>query len=118
MKYSDRRLAKRFSLTIPMYIRPWKSAALEEKVESVNVSAFGVYFETDIPPSAGATMQIRLEMPLEITGDPTVEWQCLGKVTRIQPGISSHGLRGVGVRFEYYEVSPATLPASALLQNN
>jgi hypothetical protein len=105
MKLSDRRLARRFSLNIPLYIRAWKSAAPEQKVESLNVSECGAYFETDTPPREGAMMQIRLDMPKEITGDPTVEWRCTGKVMRVQPARFSGALLGVSVRFDYYEVS-------------
>jgi len=105
MKLSDRRLAQRFSLAIPLYIRAWKSPAPEQKVESVNVSECGAYFETDTPPSEGAMMQIRLDMPREVTGDPTVEWRCTGKVMRVQPARFPGTLLGVSVRFDYYEVS-------------
>jgi len=104
MKLSDRRLAQRFCLNIPLYIRAWKSRAPEQKVEAVNVSECGAYFETDTPPCEGTMMQIRLEMPKEVTGLPTVEWRCTGKVVRIQPASSPGALLGVSVRFDYYEV--------------
>ena len=117
MKLSDRRLAQRFRLKIPLYIRAWKSQAPERKVESVNVSECGAYFETDAPPCEGEMMQIRLEMPKEITGNPTVEWRCTGQVTRVQPASFQGALRGVSVRFDYYEVAQAIdrLSASTLL---
>jgi hypothetical protein len=104
MKLSDRRLAQRFRLNIPLYIREWKSHAPERRVEAVNVSECGAYFETEAPPREGAVVQIRLEMPNEITGHPTAEWRCTGKVTRIQPVKSSRALLGVSIRFDYYEV--------------
>ncbi len=112
MEVSDRRLAKRFNLTIPLYIRAWNSQAAEQRVESVNISERGAYFETDKPPLEGAMMQIRLEMPKEITGTPTVEWRCTAKVTRIQPASPPGTLLGVSVRFDYYEVSGTTGPSA------
>ena len=116
MKLSDRRLAQRFSLNIPLYIRSWKSQAPEQRVESVNVSECGAYYETDTPPLEGAMMQIRLDMPKEVTGDPTAEWRCTGKVMRVQPARSSSALLGVSVRFDYYEVlrSDGLVPDMAL----
>ena len=111
MKLSDRRLAQRFRLNIPLYMRVWKSQVPEQKVESVNVSECGAYFETDTPPCKGTVMQIRLEMPEEITSLPTVEWRCTGTVVRIQPASSPGALLGVGVRFDYYEVSPTAGPS-------
>jgi PilZ domain len=105
MKLSDRRLAQRFHLNIPLYVRAWNSKGPEQRVESVNVSECGAYFETDTPPSEGAMMQIRLDMPREISGDLTVEWRCTGKVMRVQPANFPGALLGVSVRFDYYEVS-------------
>jgi hypothetical protein len=119
MKLSDRRLAQRFCLNIPLYIREWKSPTPERKVESVNVSECGAYFETETPPSEGAVVQIRLKMPNEITGHPTAEWRCTGKVTRIQPVNSSRALLGVSVRFDYYEIcsTEASLSDLAIAPN-
>jgi hypothetical protein len=112
MKLSDRRLAQRFHLHIPLYVRAWNSKGPEQKVESVNVSECGAYFETDTPPCEGAMMQIRLDMPKEITGDPTVEWRCTGKVMRVQPASFPGAPLGVSVRFDYYEVSRTAGPSS------
>ncbi len=112
MKLSDRRLAQRFNLAIPLYIRAWNSQAPEQRVESVNVSECGAYFETDKPPLEGAMMQIRLEMPRVVTGNPTVEWRCTGKVTRIQPASPPGTSLGVSVRFDYVEVSRAASPSA------
>jgi len=97
-------LAQRFRLKIPLYIRAWKSQAPERKVESVNVSECGAYFETDTPPCEGKYAD-SAEMPKEITGNPTAEWRCTGKVTRVQPASFPGALRGVSVRFDYYEVA-------------
>jgi hypothetical protein len=120
MKLSDRRLAHRFRLNIPLYIRPWKSEGPEQKVESVNVSECGVYFETDTPPLDGAMIQVRLEMPTEITGHPPDEWRCAGKVVHIHHQSSPGALRGVSVRFDYYEVShaPGLVPVLALSRDD
>jgi hypothetical protein len=109
MKLSDRRLAQRFSVIIPLYIRTWNSQGPEQIVESVNLSECGAYYETDTPPREGAMMHIRLDMPKEVTGNPTVEWRCTGKVMRVSPVVLSAAL-GVSVRFDYYEVSKDPLP--------
>ena len=113
MKLSDRRMAQRLNLIIPLYVRAWNSEGPEQTVESVNVSECGAYFETATPPREGAMMQIRLVMPKEITGEPTVEWRCTGKVMRVQPASFPGALLGVSVRFDYYEVSrtPGSLSA-------
>jgi hypothetical protein len=104
MKPSDRRLAQRFSLCIPLFIREWKTITPEKEVRSLNVSESGVYFETDAPPREGVMLQVRLSMPMEITGDNTVEWRCTGKVVSVRPTCPPGSSLGVGVRFDYYEV--------------
>jgi hypothetical protein len=112
MKPSDRRLAQRFHLTIPLFVREWKTITPESLVESVNVSECGVYFETETPPREGAMVQIRFEMPKEITGDATAEWLCTGKVVGVRPTSPPSVSVGVGVRFDYYEIMgiPGPLP--------
>ncbi len=116
MKVSDRRMAQRFNLIIPLQISEWKSQgksqAPAQRTVSVNVSEHGVYFETDRPPCEGAMLQIRLEMPEAVTGNPAAEWLCTGKVTRVHPPKSPGALVGVSVRFDCYDV---LRPSDALL---
>ena len=102
MKRSDRRLALRFSIRTPLYVRTWKSVEAERRVESVNLSESGVYFETDTPPPEGAVIHIRLEMPWAITGAVGTEWHCIGKVVRVNRRDGAFSA-GVAVQFEYYE---------------
>jgi hypothetical protein len=82
-------------------------------MESVNVSECGVYFETDTPPREGAMLQIRLEMPKEITGAMTAEWRCTGKVVGVRPTCPPSSSLGVGVRFDYYEILRISIPPLA-----
>jgi PilZ domain len=105
MKLSDRRMAQRFSLAIPVYVSEWRSPATEKKVQSTNLSESGVYFETDTPPCEGGMLRLRLEVPKEITGGAPVKWCCTGKVMRVQSVGNGNASMGVGVRFDYYEIS-------------
>jgi hypothetical protein len=113
MKPSDRRFAHRFPLAIPLYVREWRTRTPEKVMESVNVSECGVYFETDTPPREGAMLQIRLEMPKEITGAMTAEWRCTGKVVGVRPTCPPSSSLGVGVRFDYYEILRISIPPLA-----
>ena len=112
MKPSDRRLALRFHLSVPVYIRTWTSLEPERKVESINLSESGVYCETDSPPMPGAVIHLRLEMPPAITGSIGTEWRCIGKVVRVTR-VADCSRSGVGVQFAYYEaVAAARFPAA------
>jgi hypothetical protein len=110
---SDRRLSHRLSFKTPLRVRIWKSAAPEQKTESLNLSHSGVFFATDSPIREGETVEILLNMPEEITAEPSTEWRCTGHVVRVERVDSTQGKLGVGVQFDCYEVSRAELPAAS-----
>ena len=73
--------------------------------ESENLSTTGVFVQTDLPLNAGAVLDLFFEMPESVTGLPSAHWLCLGHVVRVVSGDADDGRRGVGVRFDCYEVS-------------
>jgi hypothetical protein len=104
MTRTERRLAERFGLKIPLRLRIAKPVALERTVESLNVSTRGISFATDLPLCKGTPVHLAFEMPEEVTNKPTSEWRCTGHVVHVQPKSSPHGATHVGVRFDCYEV--------------
>jgi hypothetical protein len=111
MTRTERRLAERFGLRIPLRVRIAKSAALEHIVESLNVSTRGISFATDLPLCKGTPVHLAFEMPEEITHKPTSEWRCTGHVVYVQPNASPQGATCVGVRFDCYEVLHLVRPS-------
>jgi hypothetical protein len=110
MTRTERRLAERFGLKIPLRLRIAKSAALEHTVESLNVSTRGLSFATDLPLCKGTPVHLAFEMPEEITHKPTSEWRCTGHVVHVQPNGSPQGA-SVGVGFDCYEVLQLVRPS-------
>lgn len=108
----NRRLSRRLNLRTPLRVRIWKSSAPEESAESLNLSQNGVYFATNTPIREGETVEILLNMPAEITDEPSTEWRCTGHVVRVEAVDSAQGKLGVGVQFDCYEVSRAELPVA------
>jgi hypothetical protein len=104
MTRTERRLAERFRLRIPLRVRIAKSAAQEHTVESLNVSTRGISFATDLPLCKGTPVHLAFEMPEEVTDKPASEWRCTGHVVHVQPNDSPQGTTCVGVRFDCYEV--------------
>jgi hypothetical protein len=104
MTRTERRLAERFSLKIPLRVRIAKSAALEHTTKSLNISKRGICFATDLPLSKGTPVHLAFQMPEEITRKPASEWRCTGHVVHVQANNSSDGATCVGVRFDCYEV--------------
>ena len=108
----NRRLSRRLPLKTPLRVRIWKSSAPEESAESLNLSQNGVYFATNTAIREGETVEILLNMPKEITDEPSTEWRCTGHVVRVEAVDSAQGKLGVGVQFDCYEVSRVELPVA------
>ena len=103
MTRTERRLAERFDLKIPLRIRIAKPLAPEQAAESLNVSTRGMCLATDLPLCKGTPVHLVFEMPEEVTHKPTSEWRCTGHVVHVQPN-GVQGAAYVGVGFDCYEV--------------
>jgi Tfp pilus assembly protein PilZ len=111
---SDRRLSQRYILRTPLRLRLRRSDFGERKLVSENLSQRGVFFATDLTISKGASLDLLVEMPEEITGVPAAQWLCTGHVVRVVPLDSSQGKNGIGVQFDFYEVSRPERPQWAM----
>jgi hypothetical protein len=100
----DRRSAPRQRLKTPLRLRVWKSSIPEHTGESENVSAHGIFLATDLSLSVGTVVEVRLNMPEEITGEPTSEWCCTGHIVHSEPLHGSRGKQGMGVQFDCYQI--------------
>jgi hypothetical protein len=110
----DRRLSRRHNFRTDLRIRVRRSNAGELRAESKNLSQRGVFFATDLELSKGAALDLLVEMPEQITGVPAAQWLCTGHVVRVVPGESTQEERGVGVQFDFYEVSRPERPQWAM----
>ena len=112
MAGTERRLAQRFPLKIPIRVRIPKSAATERAAESLNLSTRGICFATDLPLREGTPVQLDFEMPEEVTHKASSEWRCTGHVIHVRRQRSLGSTVSVGVRFDCYEVlSQPKIPA-------
>jgi PilZ domain len=102
----ERRRTERLKLAIPLRVSVLNSAAPGHGTESVNVSAGGMYFATNLPLSRGTGVRLFFKMPEEITHTPASDWVCMGHVVHVRPIGAPDGWLGVGVQFDCYEVVP------------
>jgi len=104
MHASDRRLAPRFRIGIPLHFRLVKSSDSDPEcaAETRDVSSRGVCLETDLPPVVGALLVVRLRLPEMIVGWRVPEWRITAHVVHVEPA-ADPGKFGVGVQFHYYE---------------
>jgi hypothetical protein len=107
---SDRRLARRFDLHVPFRLRLRGVEVAEQHLRSDNVSQRGILFATDMELSKGATVDVLLEMPEEVTGVPSAQWLCTGHVVRVEKKDLETGEHGLAVQFDFYEVSRNQIP--------
>jgi hypothetical protein len=110
----DRRLTKRHKIRTPVRLHVWKSLEPERRLEAINLSARGIYFATDLCLEKGTTVEVQLRMPAEVTGLPASEWRCTGHVVRTELVRLPKGNTGVGVQFDFYEVSRSEQPTKAV----
>jgi PilZ domain len=101
----DRRFVTRYALKIPLRFRIRKSSIPEQRAETQDLSERGVFFATKSPLTVGTAVELLLKMPEEITGKKTTEWRCTGRVVRVVPQAFPEQDLGVGVEFDFYEVS-------------
>lgn len=101
----DRRSSPRHDLKTPVRVRIRRFDSRECVAKSENLSTTGVFVQTDLPLSAGAALDLFFEMPESVTGLPSAHWLCLGHVVRVVSADADNCRRGVGVRFDCYEVS-------------
>jgi hypothetical protein len=109
----DRRLSLRHNVRADLRVRMRKFEVPEQHARSENLSQRGVFFTTDLPIHKGAPLDLLVEMPEQVTGVPPAQWLCTGHVVRVVP-LETEGKRGVGVQFDFYEVSRPERPRWAM----
>jgi len=108
MSAKDRRFTPRHKLQIPLVIQSLTgSHAPSQNTESTDLSIRGFYFSSDESLEIGTPVKVLLRMPEQITGKPSPEWSCMGRVVRVDPDGGPNGRRGIGVEIHYYDVLSA-----------
>ena len=106
MQPIERRRTERFNLGIRLIVSVLNSTAPEKRTDSLNVSAGGMYFATNLPLRRGTGVQLLFKMPEAITHMPASDWICTGHVVHVKPVSAPNGWLRVGVQFDCYEVVP------------
>jgi len=88
---ADRRQARRYRVTVPVELEQGAGTTRD-------ISASGVFFETDLSCSLGATLSFPLVLEHADPGGP-VRLQCQGEVVRVE---QCEGKVGVAVCFTSY----------------
>jgi PilZ domain len=97
----ERRASRRFDLRLPLVVRFHRSAAWSEiHTESGDVSSRGIYFSFPTELHPGASLEIVMTLPQEITLAGPAKVRCAGTVVRMD---TRAGQRGVAARIHRFE---------------
>ena len=103
---TERRIARRYDLSLPVIIRiPTEKEISSRNGKTRDISTRGVYFMIDQDLSAGAEIDITLTLPSEVTRGSEVFVRAMGKVVRVEKKPENDSSRvGVAAVIERYEI--------------
>ena len=105
---TDRRVARRYELNLPVVVRAAaerKAAADSRNGKTRDISTRGVYFLVDQQLEPGSTLDFMLTLPAEITQGTEVFIHAQGKVVRVEPKPGDEDERiGVAAVIEKYDI--------------
>ena len=103
---TDRRAARRFSMSLPLRVRfSVEDGITEKEGHTRDVSFRGLYFLIEAVLETGSSIEFVLTLPQQITLAGDVHIRCYARVLRVEP---QDGHRGVAARIERYEFLPAS----------
>lgn len=98
---SDRREARRFTMTLPLRVAPRKNQNPELVTETKDVSYQGVFFLTETNFQVGSEIEFVITLPQQITQSGEVNIRCQGKIIRVES--HAEGKTGIAAKIEHYE---------------
>lgn len=103
---TERRIARRYDLSLPVIIRvPADHVPEAQKGNTRDVSTRGVYFVLDQDMEAGSELDITLTLPAEVTHGSEVFVRAQGKVVRVEKRSEDGNARmGVAAVIERYDI--------------
>jgi c-di-GMP-binding flagellar brake protein YcgR len=106
---SDRREARRFTMTLPIRVLSREAGGPEMKAQTRDVSYRGLYFLAESGFEKDSEIDFILTLPQQIISAGDVSIRCHGRVVRVD---SSNGKMGVAARIERYEFVPQRATAA------
>jgi hypothetical protein len=98
---SERREARRFTMTLPMRVLPRERHQDELQGQTRDVSYRGLYFLADAKFEPGTEIDFVLMLPQHISGNGDVSIRCQGQIIRVEP--TDNGRMGIAAKINRYE---------------
>ncbi len=100
---SDRREARRFTMSLPLRLLPREASGSELKAQTRDVSYRGLYFLVDKQFEVGGEIDFVITLPQQVTQSGDVNIRCRGEVVRVE---SMDGRMGIAAKINRYEFLP------------
>ncbi len=107
---SDRRVARRFTMSLPLRVLSSESSSSEFRTQTKDVSYQGLYFLAETKFEVGNEIEFVLTLPQQISQSGDVDIRCRGQIVRVEA--ASNGQMGVAARIERYEFASAAASAA------
>ena len=107
---SERREARRFTMTLPIRVQPQGKARSELKAQTRDVSYRGLYFHSEEELGVNTEIDFVITLPEQVAQSGDVHIHCQGRIVRVEP--NGNGQVGIAAKIERYEFMPASANAA------
>lgn len=107
---SDRREARRFTMTLPVRVLAHEVSGPELKAHTRDVSYRGLYFLSESQFENGSEIDFIITLPQQVISAGDVNIRCHGRVVRVES--TDNGKMGVAAKIERYEFVPVRATAA------
>lgn len=107
---SERRVARRFTMSLPLRVLPREPRSSELRAQTRDVSYQGLYFLAEANFEVGSEIEFVITLPQQVAQTGDVDIRCRGQIVRVES--VSNGRMGVAAKIERYEFLPAAASAA------
>jgi PilZ domain len=107
---SERRVARRFTMSLPLRVLPREARSSELRTQTRDVSYQGLYFLAEAQFEVGSEIEFVLTLPKQIAQSTEVDIRCRGQIVRVDSTPDGHV--GVAAKIERYEFLPSAASAA------
>ena len=108
---SERRVARRFTMSLPLRVLAREPRNSEFRAQTRDVSYQGLYFLAEDPFEVGSEIEFVITLPQQIAQTGDVDIRCRGQIVRVES--VSDGRLGVAAKIDRYEFLPASAASAA-----
>lgn len=106
---SERREARRFTMTLPLRVLPRDAQQAEFAAQTRDVSYRGLYFLAEANFRVGSEIEFVITLPQTVTQSGDVNIRCRGQIVRVES--TANGRNGIAAKIDRYEFLPTASAA-------